>query len=105
MKSYQRSVDLYSPQSQLALVEGKSVPTTPFRKRIRRRFGYLAAVSLIAVGTLLNLQLVIPTLALASLVSLSVVGIAVLIQMPVRFLEWRKTPWQAVRADGEATQI
>ena len=73
----------------MTAVEGKSMPTSA-RRKMRRRFGYVVAMTLIGFGALLNVRLLLPTFALASVVSISVVGIAVLVQMPMQYLRSRR---------------
>ena len=90
VRSHSSQLDMMSATSTVAIVEGKSIPTSIARKRLRCRFGYILAILLIGAGSLMNLKLILPTFALATVVSLSVVGIAVLVQMPVHFLQSRE---------------
>ena len=82
-------IDSVSSGCAMTAVEGKSMPTSA-RRKMRRRFGYVVAMTLIGFGALLNVRLLLPTFALASVVSISVVGIAVLVQMPMQYLRSRR---------------
>ncbi len=75
---------------------------TSARRKMRRRFGYLIAMTLIGFGALLNARLLLPTFALASAVSLSVVGIAVLVQMPMQYLRRRRPERKTTTSSDDA---